>query len=109
MREALRLALAALACDRLTRLLVVDDGPGEIFLRLRTWAGRYDYGPEADVDGEPRPASSLGRLAACPYCVGMWVALGLAVLLRPASRTDFVLTWLGLAGAQAVLEGQRDA
>lgn len=102
MSEPLRLLLAALATYRLAQLVAIDDGPGDVFLRLRVWAGSYEYGQDE------RPKSNLGRLLACPYCVGVWAALLCALAVALAHPlADAWLVVLGLAGAQAVLQGRR--
>ncbi len=98
--EWLRWALAALACYRLAQLIALDDGPADWLLRVRDWAGCSRYGEDG------RPASSLGRLLACPYCLGVWFAAPCAGLaLWPTTIGDVFLAVLGLAGAQAALEG----
>lgn len=90
----IRLILAAFAVYRLAQFVAIDDGPSDVFRRLRAWA----------VTGW------LGGLVHCPYCVGVWAALGCAVLvLWPCGAGDMLLVVLGLAGAQAWLQGGRDA
>lgn len=93
-----KFALAALAVFRLAELVAIDDGPFDIFLRLRTLAGSYDR------DETGRAKSNLGRLLACPWCVGMWLAILPALWLADLTW-DTVVTWLALAGAQALMEG----
>lgn len=99
MNDWLLLALAILACFRLAQFAVYEEGPLGFMQRIRSWAGVYEYGE----NGEPK--SSLGRLFACPYCVGMWVALALAITLF-WQRPLLLLFWLGIAGGQAFLEGR---
>lgn len=99
MPDIVRWLLAALACYRLAQLIAIDDGPGDVCLRLRSLLGAYRRG----ADG--RPDTSLGRLAACPYCLGMWLALPCAACaLWPGITGDLALAVLGLAGAQAALQ-----
>lgn len=101
--EPLRWVLAALACYRLARLIAQEEGPAAIFVRLRTAAGAYDLGE----NGEPE--SSLGRGIACPLCVGLYVAaLLLMGVMRPTRVGDWLLGWLGLGGAQALLQQVSD-
>lgn len=97
---SVRLALAALACYRLTMLFVFDDGPAMIFFRLRDWLGANVY-----REGTADHKSWTGDFITCPYCVGQWVALALmALLARPTWIGDVFLLWQGLAGAQAALQ-----
>lgn len=93
----LKLLRNGLACYRLARLLATEDGPADVFIKLRSAAGVYDYG----ADG--RPATSLGRLVECPYCTGMWIALGLAIW--PESRIKrAIVDGLAIAGIQTALQ-----
>jgi len=88
-----RLVLAALAVYRLAQLIAIDDGPGQVFRRLR---GRFVTGGMAD-------------LVHCPYCLGVWFAALLAPLvLWPCGVGDVLLIALGVAGAQSWLQGGRD-
>lgn len=99
MNTALLSALAVLAVYRLARLIAIEEGPAGIFMRLRTALGAYDYGE----NGEPE--TNLGRGIGCPLCVGVWVALLIAPLVVwPSTWGVMVLTWLGLAGGQTLLE-----
>jgi hypothetical protein len=88
-----RLALAALACWRLTHLLAAEDGPFDLVLQLRQRLG----------DG---PA---GRMLDCWHCVSVWVAAPLALLLA-ADAKGWVLATLALSGAACLLQhiGQRN-
>lgn len=94
---AARLVLAALAVYRLAELVAIDDGPGRLFARLRAWAGAH---PARAV------RENLGALVHCPYCVGVWAALLIGALVWwPTPAGDGFLLVLGLAGAQAFMEG----
>lgn len=102
--DPLRLAVAALAAYRLSRLLAFEEGPGGVFDVLRGAMGGKVIDEETG-----QPATSLGRIAVCPYCWGVWVALVLSLLvLFPSWAGDFFLLVLGLAGAQAYLQGTSD-
>lgn len=98
MNDWLLLALAILACFRLAQFAVYEDGPFGFMLRIRIWAGRYDY----SENGEP--VGTQGKLFACPYCVGMWVALALAITLFWQRPLWILLVWFGIAGGQAFLQ-----
>jgi len=103
MPEWVRWVLAALSCYRLAQLVTLDDGPGDVFLRLRERAGVYQYGDDG------RPATSLGRFLACPFCIGLWLALPCAVLaIWPSAVSDAILAVFGIAGAQAAIQGKRE-
>jgi hypothetical protein len=84
-----------LATYRLTRLLVIENGPFDIFLKLRGAMGAYDYGNDG------RPYSFAGELISCPYCTGVWVA----ILLTLSPRwLRLIVFSLAVAGIQAALQ-----
>ena len=92
-------ALAVLATYRIARMLAMEEGAFGMFLWARD---RID----------PQQKTWLGRGLNCPLCIGFWIALGFTLILWfqqglltpfPIHRSEFLLTWLGLAGAAAVL------
>ena len=90
----LRLILAVFAVYRLAQLVAIDDGPGDVFRRLRAWA----------ITGW------LAGLVHCVYCAGVWFAAIVgAWVLWPCGVSDTVLAIFGIAGAAAWLQGPRDA
>jgi hypothetical protein len=86
-----------LACYRLARLITQEAGPLDVFHHLRSAVGVYDYG----ADG--RPQSTLGKLFACPYCTGVWVAL-ILVLLPECKLQRWFVSWLAVAGVQTAMQ-----
>lgn len=87
-----RLTLAVLAAWRLTHLLAAEDGPFELVLKLRQRLG----------------ASAWGQLMDCPYCVSLWVAAPLALLLA-GDVAGWCLATLALSGAVCIIEAGLDA
>lgn len=85
--RALRFTLAGLAVWRLTHLLALEDGPADIVVKLRVWAGS---GP-------------LGELMDCFDCLSIWIAAGFTpfVARRPGERA---LGWLALSGIACALQ-----
>lgn len=88
----MRLVLAALACWRVTSLLVYEDGPGDIFERFRTWA--------ASPPGLP----SLYGLLDCFWCTSVWVAAPLAALAWWPDGRLMILGWLAVSTGAIVLD-----
>ena len=82
-----QLVLAALATWRFAHLLAEEDGPGDAVVRLRAWLG----------------ASALGRAMDCFYCLSLWIAAPLALLVT-RDVVGFVLAWWGCSGAACLLE-----
>lgn len=94
---AVRFVLAALACFRIGELVALDDGPLDLCLRLRVVAGCHDRGSNGRIK------TGAGRLFACPYCIGVWIAVPLAYWLVGMSA-EIIIVWIALAGAQAFLQ-----
>ncbi len=47
----------------------------------------------------------LGYLVHCPYCIGLWIALFLAIIYYPE---NWLLMTFVIAGGQAFLQGFRE-
>ena len=94
---ALRLGLCILVSYRITDLIVLDDGPFDVFKKLREAIGRF-----AAIH---RSAKGLGKLINCPFCLGVWIS-GLSSLLFifPSLPGDIFLIAIGIAGGQALLD-----
>jgi hypothetical protein len=84
-------ALAAAATWRITHLLHAEDGPWDVFVRLRKLAG----------DG------AFGKMLDCFYCISAWVALPIAFALGLTWKAR-VLLWPALSGAAILLERATD-
>lgn len=89
--------LASFACFRLAELIAVDNGPGDVLLWIRAKLGAYDL----SEDGQPE--TSIGRMIICPYCLGIYFAGLLALILLPIGPLT-ALYWLAIAGGQAFLQ-----
>lgn len=79
--------VAALAVWRLTHLLHAEDGPFAWFARLRQAAARTPFAEVFD----------------CFYCLSLWVAAPVALLLGGAPR-ELLVSWLALSGGAILLE-----
>jgi hypothetical protein len=79
--------VGTMAAWRLTHLLHAEDGPWDIFVRLRRLAG----------DG------MWGRMLDCFYCLSIWVALPVAVVLEANGKMKLLL-WPALSGSAILLE-----
>ena len=86
-----RLVLAVLAAWRVTHLLAAEDGPFGLVLRLRQRLGN----------------GAWGQLMDCPYCVSLWVAAPLALLLA-GDLGSWLLSVLALSGAVCIIEAGLD-
>jgi Protein of unknown function (DUF1360) len=83
----MRFALASLATWRLTHLFAEEDGPADVVVRLRARAG----------------SGQLGELMDCFYCLSIWVAAPLSLMVTRRLR-EAPVTWLALSGSACLLE-----
>ncbi len=80
--------VAALAVWRVTHLLAAEDGPWQVFARLRA-AARDGF---------------WGEVLACFYCLSLWMAAPFVFALDVDTVVQGVLAWLALSGAACLLE-----
>lgn len=81
------LVLGVFACWRLSTLLVYDDGPWDVVLRLRRAAGN----------------GAIARMLDCFRCTSLWVAAPLALAVG-RTPLEWLLAWPALSGAACLLE-----
>ncbi len=103
--------LEALAAWRLAHLLVNEDGPGDIFARLRYRAGvRWSVirGPEG-VTRARVAETGLARGLLCLWCVSIWSAalLRLGRRARPVALVRDILALSAGALAWQAAVGER--
>ena len=84
---AVRFMLSALAVYRVSFLVAREDGPWDLFRRLRLAA--KDTG--------------AGRLVACVTCLSIWVALPLAWFVG-SSWIERLVGWWALSGAAVLMD-----
>ncbi len=95
----IRLTLAAFATYRLSQLIALDTGPEKVFFNFREAINEL-----ASIHGGRW--QNLDEAVNCPYCVGVWFAALMVVLLKhPTKAGDLFLYWFGLAGMQAFMQG----
>ncbi|MBV8227389.1 MAG: hypothetical protein JO232_19610 [Verrucomicrobia bacterium] len=82
-----RLVLGLLTVWRITHLLQAEDGPGDAVVWLRRLAGNGFW----------------GKLLDCFYCLSLWVAAPLALLLGRGCW-ERTLLWFSLSAGASLLE-----
>ena len=93
-----RVVFGAFAIYRIVGLLVFDDGPWDIFERIRKLFGVYTYGPNG------KQTTMLGKLLSCAHCTGIWVTIAFFfVIFNPTIAGDLIIAFFGLAGVQSAL------
>jgi hypothetical protein len=81
------LVLGSLCVWRITHLLYAEDGPWNFVIGLRRRAG----------------AGFWGSLLDCFYCLSLWIAVPLAVLLGDAWK-ERLLLWPAMSAGASLLE-----
>lgn len=89
----LELVLGILATWRVTSLFVYEEGPWELFEKLRYKTGVYFLNPDTE-----QPETMLGKLLSCFWCTSIWVA-ALVGLILTQSWTIIVVVPSLSAGA----------
>ena len=87
MIELYHLLLGGLCVWRITHLFQAENGPWDVFVRIRHAAGE----------------SVLGRMINCFYCLSLWVSLPVAFVIEQAA-VERVLKWLAFSAAAILLE-----
>lgn len=97
--SAIEFVILALAVWRVSHMLSMEDGPGDVFERVRRAAGVVE-----SVNGHAHAESVLGRLLMCPLCLSVWIAavfFGVVATL-PVLWPAFYI--LALSGASCIIE-----
>lgn len=81
------LLLGCLTVWRITHLLNAEDGPWDIFVRLRRLVGQ----------------GGIRQLFDCFYCLSLWIAAPLAAILGTTWK-ERLLLWPALSGSAILVE-----
>lgn len=96
--HAERLVLLALAIFRLTFTIVLDDGPFDMLVNVRTALGVYD------LQENNQPKRGIASFLSCAYCVSRFLSLiAIPLYIWPSMGGDALILWWGLSGAAALL------
>lgn len=86
------LIISALAVYRLSFMIAKEDGPLDLFNRIR---GKVD----------PNQSTWVGRGINCPLCISVWLSLLPIIFILPRMNIyTTIVTWLSIAGLSALLE-----
>lgn len=80
--------LLALAVYRVAHMVALEDGPADVFAKLRHRAGQRSW---------------VGRGFHCPMCLSFWLGFGAALALPWAGWWWYVSVSLALSGVTVVL------
>ena len=84
------IVLAVLAVYRAAHMIALEEGPFGLFARLQAATARQ--------------ANWFQRGVNCVLCLSFWLSAPAALLLQWHTWQEYVLLWLGIAGAVVVLQ-----
>lgn len=112
MPEIYYLFVASLFTWRLSSMITGEDGPGDIFVKLRKLAG-----VQWDVDSREFGVTSLARGILCLWCVSIWVGFvaGIATWsfaqqgsfaeLSLGDVSVFIMFWFAISAVAILFDG----
>ncbi len=100
-RLLILLPAAIFASYGLSYTIAKQDGPWDVLHTLRDFLGAYDYGENGQVK------KWYGKFISCPYCIGVWIALILALVLFSADPLWPLYWWTIVGGQFRLLKGRR--
>jgi len=83
----MRFVLCCFATWRLTHIIVAEDGPWDIIVRVRAKLGD----------------SMAGRMMDCFYCTSVWIAIPFVFVIT-RDVLAWLVCWLAISGAASLLE-----
>lgn len=94
------LIIGALAAFRLAELIVIDNGPFDIFVRIRG----YLYQEQIPLPEKNRFLSAISPTFQCVHCLGLWISIPItcAYFVHNFYLDGFIL-YLAIAGLQSIL------
>lgn len=94
-----QLVVLSLATWRITNLLVHEDGPGDIFVKLRSFIGvRFDehsnrYG-----------TNMVAQAFTCVWCLSIWIAAIMTLSINHVYLHIYVLHLLAISAGSILIE-----
>lgn len=97
--DVLLFIITALATWRISSMFVREDGPFDVFDRIRILAGvRYD------IDDIAYGTNVISSLLSCLWCTSIWVAFVTALYLRPVGVADWFVMSLALSAMSILFD-----
>src|SRR5688572_3138767 len=91
--------IAALAVYRLASMIAYEDGPADVFARLRGRVAAVAWDGKPETWGQHWAARGLS----CPLCVSFWLAWPAALLLPWPGPGLYILTALALSAVTVLI------
>ena len=92
------IAMSILATYRLAQFIAYDDAPFGLMYKARNYFGR-----KAANSKNYGFWWSIAEMINCPFCLGLWIALLIALIVN-GFQPYSILLWLAIAGGQAWIE-----
>ena len=92
----------SLAVWRVSSLITREDGPGDMFAKLR-----IKLGTRFDENSQEIGTSNISRGILCLWCVSLWASAPAAVvweLSHNFNLFDLILVWLALSASAIFIE-----
>jgi len=86
----IEIAVLILATWRLVSLLANEEGPYQVFERIRYLVG-VRYTDENDKNSDRYGLNQFARLILCPWCSSVWIGMGWALLFGLSQFVTFYL------------------
>lgn len=97
MSEALRVLLVILATWRITSLVVREDGPLDVFIKLRVKLGiRYNE------SGVAYGTNVISRGLSCFWCTSVWVSFATAIFIPDTDNVFWYLIAVSATSAASI-------
>ena len=90
--------IVALAVWRVSSLLVNEDGPFDIFAKIRYWVGvRFNQ------LSEPYGINVISKGLTCVWCTSVWIS-GVGAIFISANILEYIVLVMALSAAAIVIE-----
>ena len=93
------LLILALATWRLTSLLAFEDGPGEVFAKVRS-----KLGVKYDQQSKPYGTNLVSKAIICTFCASVWWGAGWTVLYLVWPPVIYLALPLALSAVAIIIE-----
>ena len=97
--DVLIFILISLSVWRLAHMIAKEDGPFDIFFRIRVKLGAF-FNP---ATGNWESTNVFGAMLLCPLCLSVWFAIPFAIFYTENVRTG-ILCWLASSAIASLLE-----
>ena len=95
----LELLLSVLATWRVSSMLVREDGPDDVFAKLRMFTGM-----KYDEYSNPYGTNLISSLLSCVWCTSVWVAFIIAAIDKPANIRKFLQRAMALSAGAIIID-----